>query len=106
MPKGTVTVHYMKFICKTLDELGKIPEVRNFYIMDNSPIHTSEDITKIIETRGYRAIHLPPYSPELYPIENFWSVIKNSVKRSVFQETEDLKTRISKASKSVSRDSS
>ncbi|KAG0929919.1 hypothetical protein G6F57_012241 [Rhizopus arrhizus] len=71
MSKETVTGHYMKFICKTLDELDKVPEMRNFYIMDNTPIQTSENITKLIETRGYRAIHLPSYSPELYSIENF-----------------------------------
>ncbi|KAG1147317.1 hypothetical protein G6F37_011805 [Rhizopus arrhizus] len=64
MPKGTVTGHYMKFICKRLDELDKVPEMRNFYIMDNAPIHTSEDITKLIKTREYRAIHLPSYSPD------------------------------------------
>lgn len=88
---------------KTLDEMDKFPEMRNFYIvMDNVPIYTSQDITNLIETRGYRAIYLPPYSPELNTIEDFWSVVKNSVKRSVFQETEDLKTRISKASESVS----
>lgn len=104
MSKGTVTGHYMRFISKTLDEMDKFPEMNNFYIMmDNAPIHTSQDITNMIEARGYRAIYLPPYSPELNPIENFWSILKGAVKRSVFQEAEDLKTRISKASESVSR---
>ncbi|KAG1473360.1 hypothetical protein G6F56_000996 [Rhizopus delemar] len=71
--------------------------------MDNAPIHTSDIITSLIEMRGYRAIYLHPYSPELNPIENFWSIVKNSVKRSEFTETEDLKTRIAEASESVSR---
>lgn len=67
--------------------LKKFPEMRNFYIvMDNAPIHIPQDITNLIETRDYRAIYLPPYSPELNTIEDFWSVVKNSVKRSVFQE--------------------
>lgn len=101
--KGTVTGYYMKLISKTLDEMDRFPEIRNFYIvMGNAPIHTSQDITNLIETRGYRAIYLPPYSPELNTIEDFWSVVKNSVKRSVFQETEGLKTRISEANESVS----
>ena len=94
----------MKSISKTLDEMNKFPEKRNFYIvMDNAPIHTSQDITNLIEIRDYEAIYLPPYSSELNSIENFWSVVKNSIKRSVFQETEDLKTRISEVSQSVSR---
>ncbi|KAG0741530.1 hypothetical protein G6F29_010666 [Rhizopus arrhizus] len=94
----------MPSISKTLDEMNKFPEKRNFYIvMDNAPIHTSQDITNLIEIRDYEAIYLPPYSSELNSIENFWSVVKNSIKRSVFQETEDLKTRISEVSQSVSR---
>ncbi|GAA5808097.1 hypothetical protein MFLAVUS_001479 [Mucor flavus] len=39
----------------------------------------------------------------LDPIEDFRAVVKISVKRSVFKETEDLKTRIAEASESVSR---
>jgi hypothetical protein len=102
--KGTVTGHYMRFISKTLDEMDKFPEMKGFYIvMDNAPIHTSQDITTMIEARGYKAIYLPPYSPELNPIENFWSIVKGAVKRSQFQDTEDLKTRITEAGRSVSR---
>ncbi|KAG1441279.1 hypothetical protein G6F56_011556 [Rhizopus delemar] len=100
--KGTVTGHYLRFISKALDEMDKFPDMKNFYIvMNNVPIHTSKDITIMIESRGYRAIYLPPYFPELNPIENFWSIVKNYVKRSVFKETKDLKTRISEASETV-----
>ncbi|CEJ03240.1 hypothetical protein RMCBS344292_17228 [Rhizopus microsporus] len=92
MPKGTVTGHYMRFIAQTLDEMDKFPEMKGFYIvMDNAPIHTSQDITTMIEARGYKAVYLPPYSPELNPIENFWLIVKGAVKRSKFQDTEDLK---------------
>lgn len=84
--------------------MDQFPEMKNFYIiMDNAPIHMSDSITSFIKMRGYRAIYLPPYSPEINPIENFWSAIENSVKRSVFKETEDLKTRIAEASSGVSR---
>lgn len=71
--------------------------------MDNAPIDTWQNITNMIEARGYRAIYLPSYSPELNPIENFWPILKGAVKRSVFQEAEDLKTRITKASENVSK---
>ncbi|GAA5811717.1 hypothetical protein MFLAVUS_005158 [Mucor flavus] len=50
--KGTVTGYYMRFISKTLDEMDKFPEMRNFYIiMDNAQIHTSDIITSLIEMR-------------------------------------------------------
>ncbi len=46
--------------------------MKEFYtIMDNAPIHTADDIDEMISKRGYKSIYLPPYSPELNPIENF-----------------------------------
>jgi transposase len=94
-PKGTVTGHYMRFIHKTMIEMDKFPAMKGFYIiMDNAPIHTSNEIEKMIISRGYRCIYLPPYSPELNPIEQFWSVLKGKVQRTKFSDTEDLKSRI------------
>jgi hypothetical protein len=96
--KGTVTGHYMKFLEKTVDELDCFPEIKDYYIvMDNAPIHTTNQIDEMIVARGYRGIYLPPYSPELNPIEQFWSIVKNKVKRSSFEATEDLATRIAEA---------
>ncbi|PHZ08963.1 uncharacterized protein RHIMIDRAFT_267294 [Rhizopus microsporus ATCC 52813] len=40
-------------------------------------------------------------SPELNPIEQFWAIVKNKVKRSSFEVTEDLATRITEAYNSV-----
>lgn len=57
-------------------------EIKGHYlIMDNAPIHTGKIIGEMIEERGYKCIYLPPYSPELNLIEQFWSVVKSSVKR-------------------------
>ncbi|KAG1138516.1 hypothetical protein G6F37_006977 [Rhizopus arrhizus] len=69
--------------------------------MDNAPIHTHTDIDELITSRDYRSIYLPPYSPELKPIEQLWSVVKNKVKRGTFSDTEDLKTRIAEACNNV-----
>ncbi|KAG1454782.1 hypothetical protein G6F46_008467 [Rhizopus delemar] len=56
----------------TLDEMDKYPEMKGHYlVMDNAPIHSSADIRKYIYSRGYRCVYLPPYSPELNPIEQF-----------------------------------
>lgn len=61
MPKRTVTGHYMRFIAKTLDEMDKVLEMKGFYIvMDNAPINTSQDITTVIETRGFKAVYILP----------------------------------------------
>jgi hypothetical protein len=65
---GTNSGHYLNFIKKTIDYLDKYPEMKGFYlVMDNSPIHDKKDgdIDKIIESRGYKCVYLPPYSQEL-----------------------------------------
>lgn len=41
---------------------------------------------------------------ELNPIEQFWSVIKNKVRLSQFQDKEDFATRIIEACNSVPRE--
>lgn len=101
---GTNAGHYINFIKKTLDQMDKYPEMKGFYlIMDNSPIHDKKDgeIDRMIESRGYKCVYLPPYSPELNPIEQFWAVVKSKVRRSQFENTEDLKTRISEACNAI-----
>lgn len=67
--KGTVTVHYFTFLSDTMDEMDKHPDIfkDNYLIMDNAPIHTNDDMKLFIESRGYRCVYLPPYSPELNP---------------------------------------
>ncbi|CEG71152.1 hypothetical protein RMATCC62417_06935 [Rhizopus microsporus] len=66
----TVTGHYFNFVAATLDVLDRHEQFKGHYIvMDNTPIHTHLDIQKYIEQRGYGCIYLPPYSPELNPIE-------------------------------------
>lgn len=72
--------------------------------MDNAPIHNHEEIEKLITNRGYRCVYLPPYSPELNPMEQFWSLVKNTVKRSKFNDKEDLFTRIRDACNEVPRE--
>ena len=101
-PRGTVTGHYMSFLSKAMNEMDRFPEMKGYYIvMDNTPIYTSQEISAMVADRGYRSVYLPPYSPELNPIEKFWAIVRNKVKRSQFNDTEDLITRISEACNSV-----
>lgn len=56
-------------------------EMKEFYfIVDNAPIHTANEISEMITQRRYRCTYLPPYAPKLNTIENFWSIVKNKVK--------------------------
>ncbi|CEI99688.1 hypothetical protein RMCBS344292_13770 [Rhizopus microsporus] len=72
MSKGTVTGHYVSFLKVTMNEMDQHPHMKDYYlVMDNAPIHTLEDIAKYVESRDYRCVYLPPYFPELNPIEQF-----------------------------------
>ncbi|CEP15746.1 hypothetical protein [Parasitella parasitica] len=99
---GTVTGHYFNFIAKTIDILDKHPQFKGHYlVMDNAPIHTNVDIRRYVESRGYGCVYLPPYSPELNPIEQFWSVVKSKLKRVKLLVDEDLTARIGDATNQV-----
>jgi transposase len=95
---GTVTGHYFNFISSVLDVMDRHEQFRGHYlVMDNAPIHMHEDIQKHIESRGYGCVYLPPYSPELNPIEQFWSVCKSKLKREQLLDEEAPTTRIADA---------
>lgn len=69
--------------------------------MDNASIHTAEQINKLITERGYKCVYIPPYSSEFNSIGQFWSMIKNKVKRSTFGDNDTLFTWITEACNTV-----
>lgn len=76
--KGTTTAHFVKFINDLLDIMDMDDGMKGRYlVLDNK----SKLMIHKIESRGYRAMYLPPYSPELNPIEQFWAIIKGKIKR-------------------------
>lgn len=46
-------------------------------VMDNLPVHQAAVVREIIEISGARLVFLPPYSPDLSPIELCWSKLKS-----------------------------
>jgi transposase len=54
-------------------------------IMDNARIHKNEKTKKLIENAGCNLVFLPPYSPDLNPIENFWGTLKKNIRSSIRQ---------------------
>lgn len=52
-------------------------------VMDNASFHKSPQVKKAIENAGCRLIYLPPYSPNLNPIEKFWGNMKRWIKHHI-----------------------
>ena len=52
-------------------------------IMDNASFHKSQRIKSLIESVRCKVIFLPPYSPDLNPIEVFWANMKRWIRSKV-----------------------
>lgn len=57
-------------------------------LMDNLPVHHAEVVRQAIESAGAKLVFLPPYSPDLSPIELCWSKLKQLL-RSVKARTRE-----------------
>ncbi|CEP09722.1 hypothetical protein [Parasitella parasitica] len=101
-PKGTTTAHFIKFMNELLDIMDLDEGLKGSYIvMDNCTIHKSAPMIRKIESRGYGVMFLPPYSPELNPIEQFWALVKGRLKRKRLLTDENLSSRIAEACNSI-----
>ena len=45
-------------------------------VMDNATFHKVDGISELIEKAGHQLLYLPPYSPDLNPIEKKWANAK------------------------------
>ena len=73
--------------------------------MDNLSSHKGNEVREIIESKGASIKYLPPYSPDLNPIEMMWSKVKNYLTDAKARTKEALYGKIGEALQKVtSRD--
>jgi transposase len=70
------------FIEQLLQHCGKWPEPKSVLVMDNASFHHTDRIRQICTGAGVKLIYLPPYSPDLNPIEEFFAELKAFIKRN------------------------
>jgi transposase len=68
------------FLAWVKQGLGPCLQHDDVVIMDNLATHKVAGVREAIEAAGARLEYLPPYSPDLNPIENLWSKVKQGVK--------------------------
>ena len=54
-----------------------------FVVMDNARFHKSNKTRELIESVVCKLLFLPPYSPDLNPIEKFWANMKRWIKARI-----------------------
>jgi transposase len=79
-------------------------EPGDILIMDNLPAHKSARITKAVEDAGCTLVYLPPYSPDLNPIENMWSKVKAILRKTAARTSEALLDGVDKALRAITFD--
>lgn len=72
-------------------------------ILDNLPAHKVEGIREAIEEVQAHLLYLPPYSPDLNPIEECISKVKNFLRSVAARTIEDLEQALIQAFDSVSQ---
>ena len=66
-------------------------------LMDNLRAHKVAGIREAIEQAGARVVYLPPYSPDLSPIEPCWAKLKTALRTAQARTREALEHAIAQA---------
>lgn len=72
-------------------------------VWDNLNIHNDVEIAEMIERRGARLEFLPPYSPDLNPIEKAWSKMKSVLRKLKARTREALVDALGTALRAISK---
>jgi transposase len=84
---GTTKEVFRRFVDEAL-----VPSLRpgDVVVMDNLGAHRAYGICDAIEAAGATVLYLPPYHPELNPIESAWSKWKQLLRKRAARSYRDL----------------
>jgi transposase len=85
-----------------IDELSKTyNDSLNIILIDNAAYHKAK---KLIIPDNIVLLPIPPYSPELNPIERFWQDVKDKISFSVFKDLSKMRDKVDKVLCSYSKE--
>ena len=82
--------------------LGPTLQAGDIVVLDNLGAHRAAAAREAVEARGARLQFLPPYSPDLNPIERCWSKLKTALRAAKARTREALEEAIKQAIATVS----
>jgi transposase len=77
-------------------------EPGDLVVMDNLSSHKVAGVRELIEARRAEVLYLPPYSPDLNPIEKAWAKLKQLLRSAKARTKEALEQAIAEALKRIS----
>jgi transposase len=78
------------FLVYVEDVLAPTLKRGDIVIMDNVGVHKVAGVREAIEARGATLLYLPPYSPDLNPIEQFFSKLKSLLRKAAARTIDSL----------------
>jgi transposase len=91
------------FLAWVEQELAPTLAPGDIVVMDNLPAHKPAAVRAAIEGRGAALQYLPPYSPDLNPIEMAYSKLKALLKKAAARTVEALWQAIADAIQQITR---
>jgi transposase len=80
----------VRFLAWLTEELlPKLPRGR-VLIWDNIPFHSNAEVLAAVEKAGCTTLKMPPYSPDLNPIEECWSKLKQHIRAAKARSQAEL----------------
>jgi len=82
--------------------LAPVLKPGDIVVMDNLPSHKVSGIREAIEAQGAMLLYLPPYSPDLNPIEQVFAKFKTALRKAAARTVARLWNEIAKTLRTFS----
>lgn len=97
---GTTTERMEMFV---EEHLADTLSAGDIVVADNLPAHKSKRVREAIESFDAEIWLLPPYSPDLNPIERLWSKVKTMLRKHAARATDALRKATHKALRQITK---
>ena len=97
---GTTKEKFIEYLENHL--LPTLDKEKDVLIMDNMRTHHAKDVQEVLTTAGVKVLFLPPYSPDLNPIERLWSKMKAILRQEKVRTADKLSDAVARAFSHIS----
>ncbi len=82
-----------------------LPELQpsTYIVLDNAAFHKSKQTAELVKKSNCQLLYLPPYSPDLNPIEHQWTHLKNRIRDKLRNITQTFEQALAQSLVDMSR---